>query len=203
MSNLTKQKAARLSAAIVLSLVASACASGGKFACPAKSTGYGCKSALEIYEITDQPGVFNARQPTAREQRQLDRQARREAKISPRPAGINTHAASRSGQAMSLAGPVQQHTGAFVNSAALSLGGSASTLPASPHQGLEATAVARLPAQVMRIWVAPWTDEAGDLHQPSHIYTEIVGRRWAVGGDVRADGTKPSFDPNGPMYPSN
>lgn len=36
-------------------------------------------------------------------------------------------------------------------------------------------------AQVMRIWVAPWIDQAGDLHYPSYIYTEVTRRRWSLG----------------------
>jgi len=42
----------------------------------------------------------------------------------------------------------------------------------------------RTPARVMRIWIAPWEDAAGDLNAVGYIYTEITPRRWAIG--VRA-----------------
>lgn len=39
----------------------------------------------------------------------------------------------------------------------------------------------RSPAQIMRIWIAPWIDQADDLHFPSYVYTEIQPRRWNFG----------------------
>lgn len=39
----------------------------------------------------------------------------------------------------------------------------------------------RTPAQVMRIWVAPWEDTNGDLIVTGYIYTEIEPRRWVIG----------------------
>lgn len=39
----------------------------------------------------------------------------------------------------------------------------------------------RVPATIMRIWLAPWIDANDDLHFPSHIYSEIQPRRWAFG----------------------
>lgn len=39
----------------------------------------------------------------------------------------------------------------------------------------------RTPAQVMRIWVAPWEDKNGDLNVTGYLYTEIEPRRWVIG----------------------
>lgn len=39
----------------------------------------------------------------------------------------------------------------------------------------------RLPAQVLRVWIAPWEDGHGDLHAPGYVYTEVVPRRWSLG----------------------
>lgn len=39
----------------------------------------------------------------------------------------------------------------------------------------------RTPAQVMRIWVAPWEDTNGDLNATGFVYTEIEPRRWVIG----------------------
>jgi conjugal transfer pilus assembly protein TraV len=37
------------------------------------------------------------------------------------------------------------------------------------------------PAEVARIWIAPWMDDNQDLHWPGYIFTEITPRRWAFG----------------------
>ena len=44
----------------------------------------------------------------------------------------------------------------------------------------------RTPAQVMRIWVAPWEDTIGDLITTGYIYTEIEPRRWVIGEQMTA-----------------
>lgn len=35
--------------------------------------------------------------------------------------------------------------------------------------------------KVMRVWVAPWIDEEGDLHQEGYIYLVVNQGEWAVG----------------------
>jgi len=39
----------------------------------------------------------------------------------------------------------------------------------------------RLPAMIMRVWIAPWEDSTGNLHAPGYVYTEIEPRRWSIG----------------------
>jgi conjugal transfer pilus assembly protein TraV len=39
----------------------------------------------------------------------------------------------------------------------------------------------RTPAEVMRIWVAPWEDTNGDLIVTGYVFTEIEPRRWVIG----------------------
>lgn len=39
----------------------------------------------------------------------------------------------------------------------------------------------RTPAEVMRIWIAPWEDQSGDLIATGYVFTEIEARRWVVG----------------------
>lgn len=41
----------------------------------------------------------------------------------------------------------------------------------------------RTPAQIMRIWVAPFVDTNGDLVAPGFVYTEIEPRRWIYPSD--------------------
>ena len=74
----------------------------------------------------------------------------------------------------------------------------------------------RVPAQVMRVWIAPWEDSRGDLHAPGYLYTEIEPRRWSLGApaeperdalirplqierrDARPDATRPPGKPKVP-----
>lgn len=37
------------------------------------------------------------------------------------------------------------------------------------------------PAEVMRVWIAPWVDTKQDLHWPGYVFTEITPRRWTYG----------------------
>jgi conjugal transfer pilus assembly protein TraV len=38
----------------------------------------------------------------------------------------------------------------------------------------------REPAQILRLWIAPWEDASGNLHGASDIYTELLPRRWRI-----------------------
>jgi conjugal transfer pilus assembly protein TraV len=38
----------------------------------------------------------------------------------------------------------------------------------------------RQPPMVLRIWVAPWEDEAGDFHDQSHFYTMVHPGKWLI-----------------------
>jgi conjugal transfer pilus assembly protein TraV len=54
----------------------------------------------------------------------------------------------------------------------------------------------RLPPRVIRIWIAPWEDSDGDLHQPSYIYSEISPKRgrWLF-GEKETITTQPALRP--------
>jgi len=39
------------------------------------------------------------------------------------------------------------------------------------------------PARVMRVWIAPWVDEAQSLHWPSYVFTEVTPRKWSYGNN--------------------
>lgn len=54
----------------------------------------------------------------------------------------------------------------------------------------------REPSQVMRIWLAPWTDQNDSLNWSGYVYTEVTSRRWAFGEqEVRQQGLPPQFLP--------
>jgi len=46
-----------------------------------------------------------------------------------------------------------------------------------PNGGVEAY---REQAKIMRIYIAPWQDQGGDLHMGDFIYSEITPRQWSV-----------------------
>jgi conjugal transfer pilus assembly protein TraV len=37
------------------------------------------------------------------------------------------------------------------------------------------------PARVVRIWIAPWIDQKGDLRMPGYVFSEITPRKWSFG----------------------
>ncbi|UTH74239.1 TraV family lipoprotein [Chromobacterium sp. IIBBL 290-4] len=37
------------------------------------------------------------------------------------------------------------------------------------------------PASVLRVWVAPYVDEASQLHWPGYVFTEVTPRQWSFG----------------------
>lgn len=155
--------------------------SGGKFACPAPN-GVTCMSPTEIYEAT------NSR-------------THLEGQIAPRDRDALGNGAGQpvdaTGDALSLGAPAAAQPRATL----LSAGDSLALVPnSSPSAGYSTglnggTEALRVPARVMRIWVSPWTDDAGDLHMPGFIYTEVEGRRWAVGTPATAS-AQYLFDPN-------
>ncbi|TAG49798.1 MAG: type IV conjugative transfer system protein TraV [Betaproteobacteria bacterium] len=51
----------------------------------------------------------------------------------------------------------------------------------SPTIELERPIPIRSQAKVMRIWIAPWEDQHGDLHASGLVFTEIEARRWNLG----------------------
>ncbi|WP_226916829.1 MULTISPECIES: TraV family lipoprotein [Halomonas] len=56
----------------------------------------------------------------------------------------------------------------------------------------------RTPAEVMRIWVAPWESDRGDLMTNGYVYTEIEPRRWTLGDQPGGQNTR-TLDPLSPQ----
>lgn len=50
----------------------------------------------------------------------------------------------------------------------------------------------RIPPKIIRIWVAPWEDEQGDLHRGEEIFSEITPTkgRWLFGDKVETYGVQ-------------
>ena len=62
---------------------------------------------------------------------------------------------------------------------------SGSKIPQPPQQQpvpkIDDPTPIRTPAQVMRIWIAPWEDSDGDLMVSNYVFTELEPRRWMIG----------------------
>lgn len=133
-------------AALLLSGLITGCANMGlgekQYACPGRPDGFTCKSALEVYELTDGD----------------DWTSEIEAQRASDDSG-GTALPPRATLATRVV-PVSR--------------------PALPEMNTGAIPL-RTPARVVRIWIAPWEDEEGDLHMPGLVYTEIEKRRWQVG----------------------
>ena len=124
--------------------------------------GVTCTSARNVYQLTNSglPVTAMPGQPTA----------------------LKASAAASAGAAAPIAAP----------------GPSPATAPALPGQspsdgwqtialrpedaGAAAVLPLRTPAKVLRVWIAPWEDDAGRLHVPGYTYAEIEPRRWSIGG---------------------
>lgn len=148
-----------------------------EFSCPKASEGSPCMSATEAYEAS-------------------------ESGLPPQPApATDTHAASRADRAP---GDPRNNFGHHAGDTAAHPAPRASAAPAAPAvspapnlpalRALDSPRPIRTPAQVMRIYVAPWVDESGDLTMPTYVFTEIEPRRWTIGEPI-ADTAAPHFYP--------
>ncbi|AVQ00246.1 type IV conjugative transfer system protein TraV (plasmid) [Ahniella affigens] len=53
--------------------------------------------------------------------------------------------------------------------------------PSTSNGAVPSEEPVREEAKMLRIWIAPWEDENGDLIAASHVYTEVEARRWRYG----------------------
>ncbi len=56
----------------------------------------------------------------------------------------------------------------------------AASAPAALPRALSSGAPIRSPARVLRIWIAPWEDSDGDLHDQSYVYLTVDTGRWVI-----------------------
>jgi conjugal transfer pilus assembly protein TraV len=60
--------------------------------------------------------------------------------------------------------------------------------PTIPTQtGAESIIPLRTPSVVMRIWIAPWETDSGDLVLSGYVFTELHERRWQIGAGQISD----------------
>ena len=190
------------SACLALSVVViggSGCAAvgSGQFSCPGRPEGVRCASAREVYELTQQADSVeatadralgnNPSRAAAARQAQGERAAAAAQAAQPQAAPA-TPTSPRAEPSPAEGGAMQVSTGSGTPGAAL-------------FPQVDRPTPVRTPAQVMRVWLAPWEDTRGVLHIGGYHYVEVVARRWTLGGPVNSEPARmfsinePIFDP--------
>lgn len=151
------------------------------FSCSGKPGSVYCRSAREVYDVTSDGTVPSPMKPEDAYDKDCDDCVRAE-DVNPKlkeadaryGANANTGAPAP-GAAVPAAAPASGAVAAKAVAAAQSEEYASPRLPDKPLP-------IRTPAQVMRLWVAPYVDAAGDLNAPGYVYTEIEARRWVIPG---------------------
>jgi len=182
----------------LVTLALSACATGSsKFACP-RPQGVTCMSATDVYRATNNADEVVG--VDASEAAKLATQGKSAGKVaSPGPAPVVADVTPAASVALPASAPAQLH----LDGSTLALSPPGSRVVTDPSQYNSASAVGtrqaatrqrgvpalgadsspdafRQPAKIMRIYVRPWEDDAGDLHMSGFIFTEIEPRKWSV-----------------------
>lgn len=63
--------------------------------------------------------------------------------------------------------------------------------------------VLRKDVEVLRIWIAPWTDKTDNLHLSTVIYTDIENRKWEIGTIEPESGLQTGVTPFLATSPTN
>ena len=71
--------------------------------------------------------------------------------------------------------------GAAPTNATPTVSAKVTTSESVPTPKIEDPTPIRTPSQIMRIWIAPWEDDDGDLNVSGYMYTELEPRRWMIG----------------------
>lgn len=160
--------------AIVAAGLLAGCAMGSsEFSCPGVPEGMACTSTREVYDRTD--GSMNARSSSEESQAEATARDRDRKRTTGAPAPRSTD--KRSSSASQGENGASQSERNQPRAADSRVAERTRQVPIRQKDDLPI----RQPAQVMRIWVAPWEDQGGNLHMSGLIYTEIVERRWTIG----------------------
>ena len=127
-----------------------------EFSCKGRPGGLRCMGAKEVYALTDNDSYAEDIRKAAQAQ-------------------AAQHAAKKKGSG----GQMPQSLPPAANT-------SVSPIPrryvqAALPEAVRGTIPLRTPAQVMRIYVAPWESENGDLNVTGYVYVEVEPRRWQIG----------------------
>lgn len=125
---------------------------GGNFGCKGYPEGVQCKSAREVYELTNYRDSLE--KPKDAQNNGDCPECEMQQNLPVTLAGYNSPGNS----------PGSPPAGTAVQGL-----GYAGPMPL------------RSAAQIMRIYVAPWEAADGALHLPTYMYVEVVERRWSIG----------------------
>lgn len=159
----------RLALATVLvtsTLMGSACSTVGEkdFACPGRPPGVRCMSATEVYEATqttDSVAATSAKPMGDDPQRDRRRSTSRRASQGT--------SASKNAKDELPAEPTPPRSELDTLRTSLMVPATDKPIPI------------RTPAQIMRVWIAPWEDSRGVLHAGGYAFVEVESRRWSFG----------------------
>lgn len=138
-----------------------------EFSCSGMPGSIYCHSSREVYEATNDGTVPSPMRPGAAYNEECEDCVKSE--LDGGPAQGDDSGGLRLGESDAGAKPVQ--TAQTEDDVIRNY-----VTPALPERPVPI----RTPSQVMRIWVAPFVDEAGDFHAPGFVYTEIEPRRWVL-----------------------
>ncbi|MGP9551950.1 MULTISPECIES: type IV conjugative transfer system lipoprotein TraV [Halomonas] len=162
-------------------LVLSGCASLGgganNFSCDSDEEvdGLGCMSVRDVYAATNDSAFDTAALDSAHAVAQESRQ-----RAPARPKSPREHFARHGSSADALPAIDALPDSHGIDPLDVPQNYVAPRLPDQPVP-------VRTPAQVMRVWVAPWENTSGDLVTTGYLYTEIEPRRWVLGTTPEAE----------------
>ncbi|MBQ8708400.1 MAG: TraV family lipoprotein [Succinivibrionaceae bacterium] len=166
----------RTGASMLLALLAGGCSfldiGENEYRCPGGDDGIGCASARDVYRLTS--GAMSASPKDAGAAGKiLDGQ---------KTASGNEATADvrKTGAGVAVSGDDGQYPDELTREHRRQVE-EAYIVPNLPDRPVPV----RTPAGVMRIWVASWEDDGGDLNAPGYIYVEIEPRRWIIGEPER------------------
>lgn len=169
---------AALSVVFLVQAGVSGCASvgSGRFSCAGRPQGVRCAGVRDVYDLTQNTDRVSATaaRPLGDNPERTER-ARREQEQRDQEAGV----ASAPTTPTTPAGPA-------AGGGAGAGDGSVQASAAGRPQVDRPTPV-RTPAQVMRVWIAPWEDNRGVLHVGGYHFMEVIARRWTLAGPVSTE----------------
>jgi len=158
----------------------SGCAAGSSdFACPGRPQGVRCASAVEVYNLTSHTDAVAATAAGAIGS-DPSRAAAARAAQAERVRAAGQGEAAQAPMTAPGAPPATADEGRVLRVSASGAGVGRLPLVDRPTP-------LRTPAQVMRVWLAPWEDTRGVLHIGGYHFIEVVGRRWTIGGAVNPE----------------
>lgn len=168
---------------LAVATVLSGCATvgSGDFACPGRPAGVRCASAVEVYALTENTDQIAATADEAlgddprKAAQQRDAQAERVAQAETE---VNEGAQPVDLRQRTPTTPVPEMPRDTYDGQLLQASTGRAPIVPLVHKPIPV----RTPAQVMRVWIAPWEDAKGVLHVGGYHFVEIEARRWTYGG---------------------